>query len=398
VVSVRSGETFFAYSSQHWISAQLGANLLNGGYWDYCIDAEFDVHNDKYDPDESYVTLGVWANSYINAQCTLTVQRVLTVNVAGEGNVAKNPDQPSYYDGQSVQLTAQPAEDYQFTGWRDDLDGIDNPANIIMNADKTVTSTFQVATTKRLYLNEPTWTINTLTKNKWSTPQEGTSFCSPSQERHTTDQGSFRNPFYIILNVESVATDGTRTQLGVTNVPYAINVEPRFQERVFDGTIDIPATPVESADALLLSITLLEYNFTNVSVGCISTQLDASHVGGSWSYHLVALPYIPSSGTYWLLLFADSYIDVQYVNRQFDYLKFRHNDATHALCLVHEGKGNSTLGTIPHVTFGGITYDIYLVPTDHPFASPVRIHNNTGTHAIRYYTTYLNGVEAVPTI
>jgi hypothetical protein len=36
------------------------------------------------------------------------IQRTLTVNVIGNGTVTKNPDQPTYNDGQVVQLTATP--------------------------------------------------------------------------------------------------------------------------------------------------------------------------------------------------------------------------------------------------------------------------------------------------
>jgi hypothetical protein len=70
----------------------------------------------------------------------------LTVNVVGQGTVVKDPDQPSYAAGTPVGLTAQPAVGWHFAGWSGDLAGTDNPATIVMDADRAVTATFEVNT------------------------------------------------------------------------------------------------------------------------------------------------------------------------------------------------------------------------------------------------------------
>jgi len=70
------------------------------------------------------------------------VARALTVNVVGGGSVSKTPDQPSYANGSSVQLEAFPAMGWAFSAWSGDLTGSTNPENLLMDADKTVTSTF----------------------------------------------------------------------------------------------------------------------------------------------------------------------------------------------------------------------------------------------------------------
>jgi len=66
----------------------------------------------------------------------------LTVNTVGEGTVTKNPDKATYNHGEVVQLAANPAENWIFTGWSGDLTGSTNPANITMNSNKTVTANF----------------------------------------------------------------------------------------------------------------------------------------------------------------------------------------------------------------------------------------------------------------
>jgi uncharacterized repeat protein (TIGR02543 family) len=69
-------------------------------------------------------------------------QFTLTVNVVGSGSVAKNPSSATYASGTVVTLTASPAVNWTFQGWSGDLTGSQNPVNITMNGNKTVTATF----------------------------------------------------------------------------------------------------------------------------------------------------------------------------------------------------------------------------------------------------------------
>jgi hypothetical protein len=66
----------------------------------------------------------------------------LTVNVVGNGTVSQNPASTTYVSGTNVTLTATPNVNWTFQGWSGDLTGIQNPANLTMNANKTVTATF----------------------------------------------------------------------------------------------------------------------------------------------------------------------------------------------------------------------------------------------------------------
>ncbi len=66
----------------------------------------------------------------------------LTSNIVGSGAVVKNPDQATYNEGTTVELTATPAAGWDFAGWTGDITGTANPVTVTMDANKTVTATF----------------------------------------------------------------------------------------------------------------------------------------------------------------------------------------------------------------------------------------------------------------
>lgn len=66
----------------------------------------------------------------------------LTINIAGSGTVTRNPSFQQYPDGAVVTLTANPSDGWLFSHWTGDLTGSSNPANIEMNAAKSVTAYF----------------------------------------------------------------------------------------------------------------------------------------------------------------------------------------------------------------------------------------------------------------
>lgn len=65
----------------------------------------------------------------------------LTVN-ATNGTVLKNPDQPNYNSGTTVQLTATASSGYIFTSWSGNATGSANPLTVTMNANKNITANF----------------------------------------------------------------------------------------------------------------------------------------------------------------------------------------------------------------------------------------------------------------
>jgi uncharacterized repeat protein (TIGR02543 family) len=70
----------------------------------------------------------------------------LAVTIVGNGSVAKNPDQPAYDHGSSVELTATPDPGWHFFGWSGDASGTDNPLTVVMDSDKSITATFALNT------------------------------------------------------------------------------------------------------------------------------------------------------------------------------------------------------------------------------------------------------------
>jgi len=71
-------------------------------------------------------------------------QHTLTVSTVGSGSVARSPDQATYDFDSIVQLTATPATGWHFVGWSGDASGNTNPLDVTMNADKSITATFEI--------------------------------------------------------------------------------------------------------------------------------------------------------------------------------------------------------------------------------------------------------------
>ncbi len=71
------------------------------------------------------------------------IQRTLNLT-AVNGHIETEPDKPTYDNGETVQLTAVPDEGYSFVNWSGHLSGSENPASIVMSADRDVTANFAV--------------------------------------------------------------------------------------------------------------------------------------------------------------------------------------------------------------------------------------------------------------
>jgi hypothetical protein len=70
-------------------------------------------------------------------------QKQLTVNVTPEVGGSVTPSSGTYAMGSSVKLTATPSAEYVFKEWTGGFTGTTNPANVIMDVDKTVTAVFE---------------------------------------------------------------------------------------------------------------------------------------------------------------------------------------------------------------------------------------------------------------
>jgi len=67
----------------------------------------------------------------------------LSISVSGSGTVTKNPNLSLYCSGTVVTLTPTPSSGYSFSHWSGALSDSENPKNLTMNSNKSVTAHFQ---------------------------------------------------------------------------------------------------------------------------------------------------------------------------------------------------------------------------------------------------------------
>lgn len=67
----------------------------------------------------------------------------ITTTVEGEGSIALNPDRDMYDHNSEVEVTAEPAENWEFDRWEGDLTGSESVSSITMDGDKEITAVFE---------------------------------------------------------------------------------------------------------------------------------------------------------------------------------------------------------------------------------------------------------------
>lgn len=72
-----------------------------------------------------------------------TPQKQLTVNVTPEVGGSVTPTSGTYAMSSTVKLTATPSAEYIFKEWTGAYSGTNNPVNVLMDADKSVTAVFE---------------------------------------------------------------------------------------------------------------------------------------------------------------------------------------------------------------------------------------------------------------
>ena len=81
---------------------------------------------------------------FLFASCKKDVpQKQLTVNVTPEVGGSVTPSSGTYAMGSTVKLTATASAEYIFKEWTGGFTGTTNPANVVMDADKTITAVFE---------------------------------------------------------------------------------------------------------------------------------------------------------------------------------------------------------------------------------------------------------------
>ncbi|MGE5494497.1 MAG: MBG domain-containing protein [Burkholderiales bacterium] len=96
-----------------------------------------------------------WKSHVYKAQAVFEALPVynLTVNTTGGGSVSKSPDKSSYYEGDTVKLTANPDGGYKFKQWSGDASGTSNTIEVTMNSHKNITAEFELLPTYKLETN-----------------------------------------------------------------------------------------------------------------------------------------------------------------------------------------------------------------------------------------------------
>lgn len=115
----------------------------------------------------------------------------LTVN-AENGTVNKSPDKNIYTHGTTVELEAIPDEGFIFDHWEGDLTGTNNPQNVLMNSNKTVTAVFEVYTNEPPTISKESGSSGTINQNSSTFSWNGN---DPDGEiieyQHRKDSGSW---------------------------------------------------------------------------------------------------------------------------------------------------------------------------------------------------------------
>lgn len=109
---------------------------------------------------ESEVTVDITSTKVITANFERK-NYDLTINITGEGSVSEEvivqPSVSSYAYETEVRLTANPSENWEFTGWSGDIESTENPLDVVVSEAINVTATFERI--NPLYLDENGVTI-----------------------------------------------------------------------------------------------------------------------------------------------------------------------------------------------------------------------------------------------
>jgi uncharacterized repeat protein (TIGR02543 family) len=194
------------------------------------------------------VTITMNANKTVMANFAINTY-TLTVN-ATNGTVTKNPNQSTYNYGTSVQLTATPATGYYFVNWTGDLTGTTNPANITMNANKTVTANFALTAPTISSFTPSSGPVGTsvtitganfvgITSVKFNGTTASYTVNSPTQITATVPTGTTTGT----ISVTNSAGTGTSTSAFTITVSYTLTIQISGSGRVLKSPNQTNYTP-----------------------------------------------------------------------------------------------------------------------------------------------------------
>ena len=96
-------------------------------------------------------------------------QFVLTTNVNPAEGGSVSPSKGNYESGEVVELLAEAATGYRFVSWEGDVSGDDNPVEVTMNSNKSITAVFEKSAAESIVIytiNDPHGKINNFARVK----------------------------------------------------------------------------------------------------------------------------------------------------------------------------------------------------------------------------------------
>ena len=131
-----SGEGWYASGATANFSVNSPANQSGGTRY------VFDHWSGDYSGSSTSGNVTMDRAKTVTANWTKQYELTTSVDPAGSGTIAKNPDATWYNAGTQVQLTANPGADYGFKEWSGDLSGSSSTKMLTMDAPKNVVARF----------------------------------------------------------------------------------------------------------------------------------------------------------------------------------------------------------------------------------------------------------------
>jgi hypothetical protein len=142
------GFTIVASAGTHGTISPSGvADVAAGSNPGVAFSPNTGYHVDSVFVDGSYIGAPS-GYTFTNVTTDHTISVTFAINTytltitATNGSVTKNPDQPMYTHGSSVQLTAVPSSGFHFKGWGGDTSGFANPLTVPMVTNRAITANF----------------------------------------------------------------------------------------------------------------------------------------------------------------------------------------------------------------------------------------------------------------
>ena len=133
IVAVQPQQDFYVYGDLVALTAIPAMNGSNFGGWSGDLPAS---------ADPLALKLELFMDGDKSIQATFQLGFTLNTQVEGQGSILVDPQKDEYDPGETVTLTAEPAEGWAFLEWRGSLLGDKNPESLVMDGNKSVTVVF----------------------------------------------------------------------------------------------------------------------------------------------------------------------------------------------------------------------------------------------------------------